>query len=248
MNMFQTLRALGPIDIRSIRRDSMLSWMVFIPILSAIILRFALPPLSARLLERYNFDLALFYPALLAYFFVVMSPVVFSVVIGFLLLDEKDDKTLTALQVTPLSLNTYLAYRIAIPVALTFIIMFIIFPLSGLDDLSPLAILLTATAAAPLAPMFALYLASIAENKVQGFALMKLSGAILFVPIFAFFGNYGAWELLFGIVPTYWPMKTYALLSSGQTERVWVYLLAAVLYQSAITWLFARRFNRQMTR
>ena len=247
MNMIQTLRALGPIDIRSIRRDSMLSWMVFVPILSALILRFGLPPLSARLLERYEFDLVPFYPALLAYFFVVMSPIVFSVVIGFLLLDEKDDKTLTALQVTPLSLNTYLAYRIAIPVVLTFVMMFIIFPLSTLDDLPPLHILLTATAAAPLAPMFALYLASIAQNKVQGFALMKLSGAILFVPIFAFFGDYGAWELLFGIIPTYWPMKTYALLTSGQTECVWFYLLVAVVYQSAVMWLFGRRFNRQMT-
>ncbi|MFZ6029240.1 MAG: hypothetical protein ACOYYS_16125 [Chloroflexota bacterium] len=245
MNMLQTLRALGPIDVRSIRRDSMLSWMVFVPILSALILRFALPPLSERLLERYDFDLVPFYPALLAYFFVVMSPVIFSVVIGFLLLDEKDDRTLTALQVTPLSLNRYLAYRIAIPVVLTFVMMFIIFPLSGLDDLPPLYILLTATAAAPLAPMFALYLASIAQNKVQGFALMKLSGAILFVPIFAFFGDY-TWELLFGLIPTYWPMKTYVLLTSGRAEHAWIYLLVAVVYQSAVTWLFARRFNRQM--
>lgn len=247
MNMIHTLRALGPIDLRSIRRDSMLSWMVFLPILSAIILRLGLPLLSARLLERYNFNLIPFYPALLAYFFVVMSPVVFSVVIGFLLLDEKDDKTLVALQVTPLSLNTYLAYRIAIPVVLTFVMMFIIFPLSGLDDLPPFYILLTATAAAPLAPMFALYLASVAQNKVQGFALMKLSGAILFVPIFVFFGDYGAWELLFGIIPTYWQMKTYALLTNGQVENVLFYLLMAVVYQSAVTWLFVRRFHRQMT-
>jgi hypothetical protein len=59
------------------------------------------------------------------------------------------------------------------------VLMFIIFPLSGLDDLPPFHILLTATAAAPLAPMFALYLASIAQNKVQGFALLKGLGGTL---------------------------------------------------------------------
>ena len=36
MNTMQALRALGPIDIRSVRRDSALSWMVFIPIFWSI--------------------------------------------------------------------------------------------------------------------------------------------------------------------------------------------------------------------
>ncbi len=247
MNVVQALRALGPIDLRGVRRDSTLSWMVFVPLVSALALRWGLPPLSARLLERYDFDLTPYYPALLAYFFVVMTPVVFGTLIGFLLLDEKDDKTLTALQVTPLSLNGYMAYRITIPVLLTLLMMFVIFPLSMLDDLPLLHILITALAAAPLSPLFALYLASMAQNKVQGFALMKLSGFLLLVPIFAFFTSSG-WELAFGLIPTYWPMKVYWMLTSGQTEDVWVYVLVAVLYQSAVTALFAKRFNAAMRR
>ncbi|HNT24909.1 MAG TPA: hypothetical protein PKM21_11125 [Anaerolineales bacterium] len=245
MNTIQALRALGPIDIRSVRRDSALSWMVFIPIFSALILRWGMPPLTARILERYDFNLEPYYPVMLAYFFVVMAPVTFAVLIGFLLLDEKDDHTLTALQVTPLSLNAYLAYRIAIPVLLTFVMMFVLFPVSGLDALPLQNILLIAIAAAPLSPMFALFLASFAQNKVQGFALMKLVGFVLFIPIFAYFALPG-WELAFGLIPTYWPMKVYWLLNSGQTERVWVYLLVAVFYQFALTALFARRFNRSM--
>ncbi len=247
MNMIQALRALGPIDVRSVRRDNTLSWMVFIPIASTVALRFGMPPLTARILERYDFNLEPYYPVLLAYLFVIMAPMVFSVLISFLLLDEKDDKTLTALQVTPLSLNAYLAYRITVPVLLTLVIMFVIFPISGMDDLGLGDISLIAIAAAPLSPMFALFLASFAENKVQGFALMKMVGFILFIPVFAYFTHSG-WELAFGLIPTYWPMKVYWLLSSGQTEGVWVYLLVAVLYQSALTALFARRFNQSMVR
>ncbi len=247
MNTIQALRALGPIDIRSVRRDSALSWMIFLPIVSAFILRWSIPPLTARILERYDFNLEPYYPVMLAYFFVIMAPVTFAVLIGFLLLDEKDDKTLTALQVTPLSLNAYLAYRITIPVLLTFVMMFVLFPVSGLDDLPLQDIFMIAVAAAPLSPMFALFLASFAQNKVQGFALMKLVGFVLFVPVFAYFTQPG-WELAFGLIPTYWPMKAYWLLTSGQIESVWLYILVAVLYQSALTALFARRFNISMLR
>jgi len=247
MNVIQALRALGPIDIRSVRRDSALSWMAFIPLLSALLLRWGTPPLTERLLERYGFDLAPYYPVMLGYFFVVMSPVTFAVLTGFLLLDEKDDHTLTALQVTPLSLRAYLGYRVAILVALTIVMMFIIFPLSALNALPWQDILLIGLTAAPLSPMFALFLASLAQNKVQGFALMKLAGAVLFAPILAYFTD-AHWELLFGVVPTYWPMKVYWLLESGQREGLWIYAALAVVYPALLTAFFIRKFQDNMSR
>lgn len=248
MNTLQVFRALGPIDLRGIRRDSALSWMIFLPLFSALLLRWGIPPLTRRLLDRYSFDLIPYYPVLLAYFFVIMTPITFAVVIGFLLLDEKDDHTLTALQVTPLSLNHYLAYRITIPVALTLVMILIIFPLSGLSDLAWPAVLLTALAAAPLAPLFALYLASFAQNKVQGFALMKLSGVLLVIPIFAFFLP-TSWQPLFGIIPTYWPMKLYWELTAGPpTLTITLPLILALLYPSLLITLLTRRFNTTLHR
>lgn len=242
MNLNTVLRSLGPIDIRSVRRDSLTSWMIFIPFMMALLLRYGVPPLNARLLEEYNFDLVAYYPVLLAYFFIGMCPMVFGVVIGFLLLDEKDDQTLTALQVTPLPLNSYLIYRISIPILLTFGLMFALFPLANLTPFNARTILLSAIAAAPMAPMLSLMLASFAQNKVQGFALMKLVGLVLFVPIIAYFAPAG-WELAFGVFPTYWPMKVYWLLYAGETN-VWLYVVIAVVYQLLVTALLAKRFYK----
>lgn len=120
MNLTTIFRSLGPIDLRSIRRDSLTSWMIFLPVLLALVMRWGVPAITTRLMEQYNFDLVQYYPVLLAYFFVGMCPMVFGAVIGFLLLDEKDDRTLTALQVTPLPLNSYILYRVAVPILLTF--------------------------------------------------------------------------------------------------------------------------------
>ncbi|NJN44259.1 MAG: hypothetical protein HC806_05750 [Anaerolineae bacterium] len=91
-----------------------------------------------------------------------------------------------------------------------------------------------------------LSLASFAQNKVQGFALMKLIGIVLFVPILAYFAPDG-WELAFGLVPTYWPMKVYWLLYAGETN-IWLYLLIAVFYQSLVTVLLVRRFYKVLHR
>ncbi|ABU57084.1 hypothetical protein [Roseiflexus castenholzii] len=246
MNVMQTVRALGPIDVRGVRRDSLLSWMIFIPVFGALLLRWGLPLLTARLIERYALDLTPYYPALLGYFFVTMTPVIFGAVIGFLLLDEKDDQTLIALQVTPLSLTRYLAYRIAIPVLLVFAMLFVIFPLSGLSALSLPHIAVIGIVAAPLAPLFALYLAAFAQNKVQGFALMKLSGIMLMLPVVAFFVQ-SPWELAFGVIPTYWMVKVYWMLEGGQ-PGVWLYALVALLYQSIGIGVLARRFDTVMHR
>ncbi len=242
MNLNTVFRSLGPIDIRSVRRDSLTSWMIFLPILLALVMRWGIPPLTARVMEQYNFDLVPYYPLLVAYFFVGICPMVFGAVIGFILLDEKDDRTLTALQVTPLPLSGYVLYRVTIPILLTFGLMFVLFPLANLTPFNLRTIFLSAIAAAPMAPMLALLFGSIAQNKVQGFALMKLTGFIFIAPVVAYFAPAG-WELLFGIVPTYWPMKVYWLLYEGAVV-VWPYVVVAVVYQLLVTMYFARRFYK----
>jgi fluoroquinolone transport system permease protein len=242
MNLNMVFRSLGPIDIRSVRRDSLTSWMIFLPIMLALVLRWGVPPLTTRLMEQYNFDLVPYYPLLLAYFFVGMCPMVFGALIGFLLLDEKDDRTLTALQVTPLPLSGYILYRVTIPILLTFGLMFVLFPLANLTPFDLRTVLLSAIAAAPMAPMLALLFGSVAQNKVQGFALMKLTGFIFIAPVVAYFAPAG-WELAFGIVPTYWPMKVYWLLYAGETN-VWLYFVVAVVYQLLVAAFFAKRFYK----
>jgi fluoroquinolone transport system permease protein len=235
---------LGPIDARTVLRDSSLRWMLFLPFFTTMLIRYGVPPLTQSLIDQYGFDLSPYYPTIMAYFFIMLCPMIFSMLTGFVLLDERDEQTLTALSVTPLSLNNYFAYRTAIPILLTVVLLFAIFPLSGIVTLSPGKVLIAALAAAPIAPMFALFLASVANNKVQGFALMKLTGLPLFIPIFAFWVDSG-WEYAFGIIPTYWPMKTYWLLQAGE-PGVLIHFLVGFVYIGILTWLLVKRFNKIM--
>ncbi len=127
---------------------------------------------------------------------------------------------------------------------LSIVLMFAVYPIAGLGNLSFTSLLIAGVASAPIAPFMALAYGSFAQNKVQGFALMKASGIILIPPVFAFFID-SPWELLFGILPTYWPMKVYWMLEAGEAT-FWLYGLVGVLYSAVLIWVFARRFYKVM--
>lgn len=239
-------RSLGPIDLRSLSRDSLLSWMVFMPLLLALVLRFGVPLLAGRVLEVTGFDVSPYIPVLLAVYIVLMTPMLFGMLVGFLLLDEKDDDTLTALQVSPLSLNEYLAYRIGMPTALAFFMTLVLFPLTGLAQMPLGDLILISAAAAPLAPLMGLTLPSFAANKVQGFALLKALGGVMVLPVLSYFVS-DAWELLFGILPTYWPIKVYWLVEAG-AGNIWPYALVGFAYQVALVGALTRRLGRVLHR
>ena len=242
MRTIDVLRSLGPIDARNVRRDSLLGWIILVPILMGLLMRFGVPPLAEAMRAQFGFDLSPYYPLMLSYFLITLCPLMFGMVIGFLLLDERDDRTLTALQVTPLTMNAYLAYRVAVPVVLTVVLMFVLFPLVDLADLSFGHILVAGLAAAPLAPLLALFLAGFAANKVQGFAALKGLGFVLMVvPTVGYFVR-PPWHWAFGLVPTFWPMRVYWSLEAGHSQ-LWLHLHIALAYQALLLFLLLRRFD-----
>ena len=177
------IRALGPIDVKSVARDSMLRWMIGMPIILAFVFRWGVPAVGGWLGERYDFDLAPYHP-LLTSFLVLMTPTLMGSVVGFLLLDQRDDRTLTALQVTPLSVQGYLAYRIAVPMAVSVPVMMAGIAIADLVEMGIVAAFAAAVQAAPTAPLYALFVAAFAANKVQGFALLKGVGVLTWPPVF----------------------------------------------------------------
>jgi fluoroquinolone transport system permease protein len=187
----------------------------------------------------------------MAYVLLLLVPNLVGFVTGFLLLDQRDDRTLYALQVTPLSLNGYLVYRLAMPVLLSFLLTLIVLPVSGLVPFNWPLLLIAAISAAPMAPIFALTLAAVSQNKVQGFALMKMSGIVLLPPLAAYFIE-ADWQLLLGLVPTYWPAKTLWVglewVNGSGSGSLWLYFLIGLVYQLFFLLLLARRFNKIMHR
>ena len=234
-------RALGPIDVKSVRRDAMLRFLALYVAVLAMLVRWGLPPLSVWVEERFDVDLTTYYTLVMS-FLVLAVPAITGAVIGFLLLDQRDDRTLTALRVTPLTLNGYLVYRTTLPMVLSAVLIVLFVPFTGVVPLGFGEVLLVALVAAPQAPLFALCLGAFAANKVQGFALGKAMGVVMWPPGFAYFAS-PDWQWAFGLVPTYWPAKLFWMLDAGE-GGVWLVVAIGLAYQALILWFLLRRFNR----
>lgn len=219
MNSLAAGRALLSADLRNIRRDTLLRFLLLYPLLIGLALRFLIPFVEPRLRSLY--DIHPLYPLLVSFFGLVIMPALGGLVIGFLLLDERDAGTLTALQVTPLPMRTYLGYRVLFPMIWSVLAVYIIVPLMGLLPLQPLALLPLALLASLAAPIFALIFISFAANKVQGLALMKAISLFMAGPFIAWFVP-EPWQYLFGIFPTYWPLKAYWEMAAGNSPWPWL--------------------------
>ncbi|MCD4786166.1 MAG: ABC transporter permease [Candidatus Eremiobacteraeota bacterium] len=192
------------------------------------------------------FDLRPYYPVIVGYFFVLIAPLQMGTVAGFLLLDEKDDNILTALRVTPLPLAVYGIYRVSIVSFLSFLCVIVLIPLTGLVPNMSISLMIPAALSASLlGPVFALCIASFGGNKVEGFAIAKALGAFGVAPIVAFFVK-SKWQLLFGIFPTYWPLKAFWSAEQGGWVY-WVYSIIGILYLAILLVYLLDRFRKQIT-
>jgi fluoroquinolone transport system permease protein len=238
------LAALVHADSRSLWRDPLLGWVLLLPFGVALLLRALVPRVSEALLTANGFDLAPYYPLVMGGY-LMTTPGIVGMVIGFLLLDERDARTLVALRVTPLSTRQFLGYRLALPLLVGTLATLAGYPLVGISPL-PLATLAPIAMVAGLwAPLLALLLATAAPNKVAGFAVMKALNAVNLLPIAAFFVPMPL-QLAAGVLPTYWPMR--ALWSAAAGEEFGVSLVIGALVGSLAIGVAAARFERRLQR
>lgn len=243
MNTQSALYALTRADTLNIRRDSLLRWMLIAPFILAIgLIRLGLPWATAKFQTNLAFDLTPYHILVYSYM-VIMAPMLYGVVVGFLLVDERDDGTLTALRVTPLSLNRYLAYRLGMPLILSVLLLPFVMWSAGDNSLEMGQLIRLAFASAPTAALITLSLALFAKNKVNGLALLKGLGILLMLPLLAWFVP-AKWSILFGLFPTYWPIKLYWLFRAGHSG--WLTLLAGLLYAAILITLMLRRMNHTL--
>ena len=102
------LAAVVRADTKRITRDPFLLFMVGYPWLLALVLRQVLPWLNERFADRIT--LSDYYP-IATCLVALLVPNAMGIVLGFQLVEEKDEGSLVAVAVTPMSLDQYFLYR-----------------------------------------------------------------------------------------------------------------------------------------
>lgn len=187
----------------------MMGFMLGYPIICALLGRYFLPWLS----EEYGFDFTPFIDLVLV-ILVLIIPIAYGALIGFSILDDRDDNVLTSIQVTPLSIHKFLSFRLIGVYLLCVIATVFVMWFSRIGDLSMKNIIAISFLASLEATISGLLINSFAKNKIEGFAIMKAGGSIIVFPIIALFFN-GAKELFFSFAPGFWSAKVISSLVRG---------------------------------
>ena len=211
-------------DLRNIVRDRFLLFGMFIyPIMIIMFSRILVHIISDKIGDSFEFASPAFYPI----FFMLFSlfiPIIFGFISAFLLLDEKDEHLLTVLKVMPISRNNFLINRMFFMSLFAFIVLLIFPPLSGLVDGTqfnypayiPVAVLYSL-----FAPFSSLFVSTFATNKVQAFAIFKISGTLYMLPLFAFFLIQDNLKYIFSPIPNFWTFLALdSVLKDGNLDVV----------------------------
>lgn len=194
-------------DIKNIYRDSMQLLVAAAPLFIMAVLRFGVPMAASLLKQHFGFELSAHYSFMLS-LFLTMPPLMYGMVIGFLMLDERDDGLLAYFAVTPLSKSGYLRQRVLLPVVVSFLMILILVYGSGLSTPSFIKLLPVALLTSLESPLLALAIVSTAANKVEGLAIAKGLGITIMAPFAGYLWN-SDWKYLVGVIPQFWVSQAF---------------------------------------
>lgn len=234
------LFALAIGDARNAGRDTTLLPLLLAPLLLIVVVRYGVPPLAELLQMRLDFDLMAF-SDLISYLASSITPFLFGIMFGFLLLEEREQGIIAVISITPLTKRGYIAYKLVAPTVLSLCASLLVGTTIRLGVPAWSTFLASRSLSALLAPLIALVLATYADNRVEGLALAKALGLLLLAPAIVYFAP-APWRYITLLVPTAWPAQIAFTAASPASMIGWS--VAGAVVHGALLHLLARRFQR----
>ena len=241
MNIFRPSRTMRLLqaDLKNISRDPTLSWatvLLIIPTAGAAIWR---EHLNRAAFGAFGLTDIVGYalPVLL-----VLPAFLIGWIIGFLLLEDRDDGPLLALEITPPGKSGYMLYRLALAASVTALITLFNYVLLAPDMFSPLGLLVLVLISID-AMGAAIVLPAIARNKVEGLAVTKITNIGSILPWFALIPS--PLRYIAGFMPTFW-IGELLQISDQQYLPFFAIALFAIGTHLAMVWVLYRLFAARL--
>jgi len=200
MSFVKKFASIYKTDLKLLRRDPMLLYSVAMTLLLLLVVRY------------FKERMGVLYP-LVALLMLIFIPMIFGMIPGFMMADEKEDKTIQALQVIPISSEAFLAYRLtwaslvtAVLTAIAPKILDIEVPQKGVLALVALFVLEVW--------IYGLLITVFSESRMQALTVSKVLGWFLMLPplikLVVIWRNLSTdWSKFTAFLPTYWLYKVF---------------------------------------
>ncbi|MDO9680152.1 MAG: hypothetical protein Q7262_03990 [Bacteroidales bacterium] len=225
-------------DLKQVFRDPIMSVLLFAPLLIIAIFKLLIVFLFPFIATKFNFDLSLYYQYLMAGILILISGML-GIVIGFMMLDDKDGNIAELMAVTPLGRSGYLVNRLSFSSILCFFYSIIAIYVLNVIDIPFYTILLLSILSGVYSIIIGLLIFSGADDKVKGLTFAKglnMLGIFAFSDLFAL--NW--FSILSLIFPTYWITR---IIESPHS--ILVYLLGISIHVIWLSYLIYRYLSKK---
>ncbi len=257
-------------EFKNILKDRMNAFMLFYPLVMLLMavylfpIFFENPEFQNQSLE---ITMLIIVVMLLGFGYVIAGAL-----LGFSLLDSKDEDTLQTIAVTPIGKRGYINFKLIYVYILSLIGTIVL--LSGIkifavdayalqvgettirlfDNISHFEILVFALSSSLLAPVLGLFIAGLSKNKIEGFAYMKSTGIIMLIPMLVLLDAFkGMGQYLLSIFPNFWGtqgvllklLPNFPMLSTSYNLGFYAYILIGALISFVFLVLSYRFFIKR---
>jgi fluoroquinolone transport system permease protein len=232
-------------DARVVYRDRFLLFICGYAFLLALVMRVGVPRVPIEHLDLY-----------LAPAVAIFGASMFGMILGFALIEEKEQRTWLLLRVLPLPRLTLFSYLTGGATALSFVVALAAAAIYGLRVAELGSFLVMTLAASLTAPLGMAALAAVSANKIEGLAYAKILSSVSAVPALVFFLP-PSWHPLLAWSPWYWIylglLRAYAseqrlgaLAFEWPSYPAWCYPVTPVLMSLAVTTALLRLYLRRV--
>lgn len=223
-------------DFRLVFRDKSLRLFLVLPLLNVLVIRYGLP-IVVGIFE----SLTPYIP------FVIMlismqGALAFGFIFSMVLIDEKDTSVNKVYGILPVSGFWFTLFRLTPAFLLSSAATFFVLLAEPFYDLPISSNLLYSALAGLTAPQMILFVAIMADNKIEAMTWQKLFNIPISLPILAFFVP-PAFSVVFALLPTYWAFQgLYILIEGG---GLFVHFAVGFVYSLLIIQALVRLFLKR---
>jgi hypothetical protein len=250
-------------EAKNIIRDPMNAYMCSFPVIILALSAFVFPMIFESIDPAKG---AVLRVTMLLLIFIILAfgPFFLAAVATFLLLEHKDEHTLSTIAVTPAGTSGYIRFKLAyiylmsvigniIVLAGTMILAgdrYSVMDFSLFDGIGPWHIISFSLVNGLLTPVLGLLQGAWAKNKVEGFAMIKGTGILALVPALMILETFqGKMQYLLGIFPNFWCIRgmlfEFMPVKTGSDLSFPAYLLIGTAYNLALLFFAYRYFLRK---
>ncbi|NCA80887.1 MAG: hypothetical protein EOM76_12050, partial [Sphingobacteriia bacterium] len=189
-------------DIKQIMRDPIMTLLMFAPLMLIVVFKLLEIFLYPYLQTQFDFDM-MPYSVYVLSFILLMNSGTLGIVIGFMMLDERDGNISQLLEITPLGRSGYLINRLSFACILSALYGLLSLAVFTNIDLSMGLFILASLLSAIYTAIIGLLIFSAAEDKVKGLTFAKGLNALA---IFAFADLFALqwFTIVSWFFPSYW--------------------------------------------